>query len=111
MPFNPLKPNSLSSQLYQMGVCVCVFYFGRKPLLQEIICFLFAIHPSVGPSHAQQRQSLRASFFLLPLRSNISVVQSIVLDRQLLELELGHLVTDNMACLFNFLLGNSVAPK
>lgn len=41
---------------------------------------------------------------LLPLASNISAVQSIVLDRQLLELELGHLVTDNTACLFNFLL-------
>lgn len=40
---------------------------------------------------------------MLPLRSNISVVQSIVLDRRLLELELGRLVTDNMACLFNFL--------
>lgn len=44
--------------LYQID-----FFFGMKMLLQEIICFLCAIHPSVGPSHAHQRQSLRASFF------------------------------------------------
>lgn len=77
--------------------------FGRKMLLQEIICFLFAVWPAVGPSQARQRQSLRASFFL-PLRSNISAGQSIVPDRQLLELELGRVVTANTACLFSFLL-------
>lgn len=49
--------------------------------------------------------------FLPPLSSNISAVQSIVLDKQLLELELGHLVTDNTACLFNFLLRNGTVLK
>ncbi len=66
MSFNPLKASSLSNRSLQSAILASVsdgFFFGRKMLLQEIICFLFAIHPSAGPSHAQQRQSLRASFF------------------------------------------------
>lgn len=85
---------------------------------------LFAIQPSAAPSHGQQRQIVKSLPHSLspprsphryphspPLRSNISVVQSIALDRQLLELELGRLVTDNMACLFNFVSCNGVALK
>lgn len=85
---------------------------------------LFAIQPSAAPSHGQQRQIVKSLPPSLcpprsprryphspPLRSNISVVQSIALDRQLLELELGRLVTDNMACLFNFVSCNGVALK
>lgn len=88
---------------YQTASVSDGLFGGRKMPLQEIICFLFAARPAMGPSHTQQRQSLRASlfFFPLPLRSNISAGQSIVPDRQLLELELGRLVTDNTACLFS----------
>lgn len=44
------------------------------------------------------------SLLLVLLRSNLSFVQSAVFDKLLLKLELCHLVTDNPACLLNFLV-------
>lgn len=87
------------------------FFFGKEDAASGNHLFPFCNPPLHGTFTCPAKAIVKSFFFLLPLRSNISVVQSIVLDRQLLELELGHLVTDNMACLFNFLLCNSVALK
>lgn len=54
-----------------------------------------------------QGKAMVYSLLLLLLRSNLSLVQSIVFDKQLLKLELCHLVTDNSACLRNFLFAEA----
>lgn len=95
-------------KLYQM-LFFC--FFWKEDAASGNHLFPFCNPPLHGTFTCPAKAIVKSFFFLLPLRSNISVVQSIVLDRQLLELELGHLVTDNMACLFNFLLCNSVALK
>lgn len=51
------------------------------------------------------------SLLLVLLRSNLSLVQSIVFDRLLLKLELCYLVTDSPACLLNFLFSSTFSAE
>lgn len=118
--FNVLKANSLSTGSLHCAIMASVsdiyiynffFFFLREDAASGNHLFPFCNPPLHRTFTCPAKAIVKSFFFLLPLRSNISVVQSIVLDRQLLELELGHLVTDNIACLFNFLLCNGIALK
>lgn len=99
--------NVRHQHLYQ----IFVSFFELEDAASGNHLFPFCNPPLSGTFTCRAKAIVTSFFFLLPLRSNISVVQSIVLDRQLLELELGHLVTDNTACLFNFLLRNGITLK
>ncbi len=113
LSFNPLKANLLSNGPLQSGVLAAVSdgFFWKRDAASGNHLFPFCNPPLRRTFTCPAKAIVKSFFFLLPLRSNISVVQSIVLDRQLLELELGHLVTDDIACLFNFLLRNGIALK